>query len=248
MIDLKNKVVVIAGATGGVGRALVASLAKKNATLVLLGRSQEKLDTILDTLKGEGHKRCVVDFSQEKSIQGVAEAILKDFSQIDVLINTAGYGVYKPIEEVAFKEWDDSFAIGVTAPYFLTKFLLPAITKSDISLIVNMGSGAGVFPMAGRSVYNIQKYALRGMTLSLALEFERTNTHFCLMTMGSILTEFGPMTLDEKKQEMESGKAYFTPEWVAEKITDIIQDENRKTEYELYPSNYEVDSGKQDIT
>ena len=86
------------------------------------------------------------------------------------------------------------------------------------------------------------------MTLSLALEFERTNTHFCLMTMGSILTEFGPMTLDEKKQEMESGKAYFTPEWVAEKITDIIQDENRKTEYELYPSNYEVDSGKQDIT
>ena len=240
-MDVKEKVVVIAGATGGVGSAVAKEFAKRGAKLVLLGRSEEKLQKMTGEL-GEGNKHYTVDFTDENSITEVAKKILSDFPQIDVLVNSAGYGVYKPIEEVEVDEWNDSFAIGVTAPYFLTKFLLPGLTKAN-SVVVNMGSGAGVMPMAGRSVYSVQKFALRGMTLSLAEEFKGTKTDFVLMTMGSILTEFGPMTLEEKRREMDSGKAYFTPEWVAEKIVEIAEDDNRKVEYEFYPSAYEGEWG-----
>lgn len=240
-MDLKDKVVVVAGATGGVGSAVAKEFAKRGAKLVLLGRNEEKLKELLADL-GEGSRYYTVDFSDVASIEEVAKKVLADFPQIAVLVNTAGLGVYKPIEEVEYKEWQDSFAIGVTAPFFFTKFILPALTNS-VSVVVNMGSGAGVMPMPGRSVYSVQKFALRGMTLSLAEEFKGTKTAFVLMTMGSILTEFGPMSLEEKKKDMESGKAYFTPEWVAEKIAEVVVDENRKVEYELYPSAYKGEWG-----
>lgn len=240
-MDLTGKVAVIAGATGGVGSAVARELAKNGAKLVLLGRNEEKLSELAGSLAGD-HKYFTVDFTDNASIEEAAKKVLADFPEIAVLVNSAGYGVYKPIEEVEYGEWSDSFAIGVTAPYFLTKHLLPGLTKGE-SVVVNMGSGAGVIAMPGRSVYSIQKFALRGLTLSLAEEFKGTKTRFVLMTMGSILTEFGPMTLEEKKREMESGKAYFTPEWVAEKIVEIAEDDNRQVEYELYPSAYEGEWG-----
>ena len=93
--------------------------------------------------------------------------------------------------------------------------------------------------MSGRSIYCATKFAVRGLTLSLAEEFRRTSVEFCLITLGSVLTSFGPMSFDEKKSEMEKGKkAYFTPDWVAKKLISIMKDEDRRSEYTLFPSNY----------
>ena len=237
-MNLKGKVVVVAGATGGIGSAIVTELDKARAICVLIGTNEEKLKALVSKLKRKQWKYYVSDFTQSSSVEKVAKEVLHDFDKIDVLVNAAGYGIYKPIEEVTHEDWDKSFAIGVTGPYFLTKYLLAKISKSDLALVLNMGSGAGVIPMAGRSVYNVQKYALRGMTLSLAEEFKRARTHFCLITLGSTLTAFGPMTLQEKEEEQLSGKAYFTPEWVGKKLVEIIGDKNREVEYKLYPSDY----------
>jgi hypothetical protein len=85
---------------------------------------------------------------------------------------------------------------------------------------------------------------VRGLTLSLSEEFKNTKTHFCLITLGSTLTSFGPMSFEEKKREMESGKAYFTPSWVAKKLVEIIKDDNREIEYTLYPTDYNLGSYK----
>lgn len=237
-MKLKGKVAVVTGASGGIGSMLVKSLDKEGVQCALVARNKEKLSLLVKDLSGKNHKIYASDFTDNTSIENAVKEIKKDFDKVDILINAAGYGVYKPIEEVSFKEWEDSFSIGVTGAYFVTKLLLPAIEKSDISLVLNMGSGAGVIPMAGRSVYNVQKYAVRGMTLGLAEEFQRTKTHFCLITLGSTLTDFGPLTLKEKEEEHLKGKAYFTPRWVAKKLTEIIKDEKRDVEYTLYPSEY----------
>ena len=104
--------------------------------------------------------------------------------------------------------------------------------------MINIGSGMGVIPAPGRSVYCAMKFALRGMTLSLAEEFKRTKPHFILLTLGSVLTGFGPMSLAEKKEEALKGKAYLTPEWVAKKVVEIIKAEAKESEYTFYPSDY----------
>lgn len=236
---MKGKIAVVTGATGGIGRAIVKELDNDGFACVLLGKHKDELESLLESLKTEGGKNYVCDFSNVDDVIRVGKEIAKDFSVIDVLLNVAGIGVYKPIEDVTVKEWEDSYAIGNTSPYFLTQTLLPNLSKSDISLVINIGSGMGVIPAAGRSVYSSMKFALRGQTLSLAKEFERSKPHFVLMTLGSVLTAFGPMSLEEKKKEMETGgKGYLTPEYVAKKITEVIKNKDREAEYTVYSADY----------
>jgi short-subunit dehydrogenase len=237
-MDLKDKVIVVTGASKGLGNTLVKSLAKEGARVILIARSEETLKDIVKNLGKEKHKYYTCDLSDINKVFELADKIKKDFEKIDVLVNGAGIGVYKSIEEVKTEEWENSFDLGVKAPYFLAQQLLPLLQKSDLSLVLNIGSGMGVIPAGGRSVYCSMKFALRGATLSLAEEFKRTKTHFCLITLGSIMTGFGPMNIEEKKREMEEGKAYLTPEWVAKKLIEIIKDEKRDIEYTFFPSEY----------
>lgn len=240
-MNLKGKVGVITGASRGIGQALARNLDKEGMRLILVAKSKERLKKTLDKLTNPDNTYFACDLADSKEVAKLTSKIKARFSQIDLLVNGAGIGIYKPIEEATVEELEKSLAIGVKAPFLLTKNLTPLMTKSELSLILNIGSGAGVIPMAGRSIYCTTKFALRGTTLSLAEEFKRTKPHFCLITLGSTLTSFGPLSLEEKKREMESGKAYFTPEWVGKKLTEIIKDDQREVEYTLYPSDYSLD-------
>ena len=150
----------------------------------------------------------------------------------------AGIGVYKNLQDVSFKDWADSFSINVTAPFLLTKNLLPLLQKAKDSFVLNIGSGAGTMPMRGRSAYCATKFALRGWTLSLAEEFQGKDPRFCLITLGSTITNFSGMTIEEKKKEHAKGKAYFPVEWVANKLVEIIKDDKRVIETTLYPGDF----------
>jgi len=108
----------------------------------------------------------------------------------------------------------------------------------DNTLVLSIGSGAGVIPMRGRSIYCSTKYALRGLSLSFNEEYQDMNPSFCLITLGSTLTAFGPMSLEEKQTAANSGKAYFPVDWVANKLVEIINDTDREDEIVLYPSEH----------
>ena len=237
-MKLRDKVVVVTGATGGIGRELCKEMANKGVKLVMVARTDEKLKAILKEIPGEGHVYFASDFTKTEGIENLAREITASLEKIDVLVNAAGVGVYKSVEDVDLKEWVDSLSINTTAPFFLTKLLLPLLKKSEKSVIINVGSGMGKMALACRSVYCATKYALRGMTLSLAAEFKGTNVNFVHIALGSTLTEFGPMTLKEKEEENLKGKAYFTPEWVAKKLVEIIESEKFEDEIELYPGEY----------
>lgn len=237
-MDLKNKVVVITGATGGIGRKLVKELDKEGARFVLVSKSEEELQNLLKTLNGKDNTYYVCDLSIQEEVVKLAKEIKSKFEYVDILINLAGIGIYKPIEEVSLDDWNSSLNIGLTAPFILTKNIIELLKKNKDSLVLNMGSGAGVIPMAGRSTYCSMKFGLRGLTLSLAEEFKRTKPSFCLITLGSTLTSFGPMSLEEKKENQLKGMAYFTPEWVAKKLAEIIKNDKREIEYTIYPGDY----------
>lgn len=238
MINLKEKNIIVTGSTGGLGKEIVAKLDKENANLILISRSGDFLRKQSLLLSSE-NSVFVCDFSDQKSVEAVSESISKKFKTIDVLINCAGVGIYKPIEDSTLEDWNNSMNINAAAPFILTKGLSKNLQRSKSSLVLNIGSGAGVIPMAGRSLYCTSKYALRGMTLSLSEEYRHTSVSFCLITLGSVLTDFGPKNIEEKKKDMDSGKAYFTPDWVAGKLVEIIKNDGRSKEYIMFPSNYE---------
>lgn len=238
-MDLSGKTIAVTGATGGIGRELVKVLDSENSSLILISKTESELQNLIKGLNGKNHKYYVCNLEEELSISKCTTKIIEENKSVDVLIHCAGIGIYKPVEELTSDDWNKSVAINVTANFLITKKLLPVISKSEEGLILSMGSGAGVIPMAGRSVYSATKFALRGFVLSLVEEFKRVgNPKFCLITLGSTLTSFGPLSFEKKKEEMENGKAYFTPEWVGKKLVEIIKTEKRESEYTLYPGDY----------
>ncbi|QQS38636.1 SDR family oxidoreductase [Candidatus Woesebacteria bacterium] len=237
-MNLKNKTAVITGATGGIGSVLSVKLAQKGVKLILLSRTESKLKDLIDRLDGDGHEYIQMDATKTQKVKETAEKILGLTEKIDILVNAAGVGVYKSLEDAGINEWEDSVAINVTTPFYLTKELLPHLKKSEDSVVINVGSGMGKIPTPCRSVYCATKYALRGMTLSLAAEYHGSNIHFVHIDLGSTLTDFGPLSLEDKIEENLRGKSYFTPSWVADKFIAIIEKDEYEAEITLYPSDY----------
>lgn len=236
-MNLRDKNIIITGSTGGIGKELVNKLDSKEANLILISKSEDELKIQSRNLRSKNYY-FACDFSDQEEVKNLAKKISKQCKVIDVIINCAGIGIYKAIEDSTLEDWNNSLNINAAAPFILVSNLSKNLQKSKSSVVLNIGSGAGVIPMAGRSLYCTSKFALRGLTLSLAEEYRRTSVDFCLITLGSVLTGFGPKGIDDKKRDMESGKAYFTPDWVAGKLIEIVKDDGRLKEYTMFPSNY----------
>ena len=193
-MNVKDKFVVIIGATGGIGSMLSEKLSREGAKLLLVGRNKSKVEKLIS----QGNQFYEIDITDPTQIQSFVEKIKE--KHIDFLINAAGIGIYKPLEETTHKDWKESFATNVTAPFLFIKGLLPLLQKSADSLVLNIGSGAGVIPMKNRSVYSASKFALRGLTLSLAEEFVGHHPQICLITLGSTLTNFAGIPVEKKRE------------------------------------------------
>ena len=236
-MNLKNKAILITGGSQGIGLALAESLAKEGTKLILVARSEDRLKEFVRKF-GKQHRYYVCDLSDHKQIIKLSESIKNDFNNLDILIHVAGIGVYKNLQNVSYEDWINSFSINVTAPFLLTKNLLSLLQKVKDSFVLNIGSGAGTMPMRGRSAYCATKFALRGWTLSLADEFQGIFPRFCLITLGSTITNFSGMTIEEKEKEHAKGKAYFPVEWVAKKLVEIIKNDKREIETTLFPGDF----------
>lgn len=232
-MDLHGKNVVITGAGGGIGRELIAHLSKEGANVYSIVR------THVDEISTPQY---YADLSQKTDVMRVIDQINIDLSHIDILINLAGIGIYKSIQEVSIDEWDESIATKVTAPFMLIKGLLQKLEQAR-GLVVNVGSGAGIGGQAGRLLYCSSKFALRGLSLSLSQEFKEKYPRFCLLTLGSTLTSFGVgnvVTLEQKIERNKLGQRYFTVEWVVQKLISMLKDPQLEPEVVLFPAEYTV--------
>lgn len=217
---MKNAVVI--GAKGGIGSSLVKALITNGFKVIAIARAGVEISC---------------DLTSYEQIKKAIQEIKKSVDKIDLLVNAAGVATYKNLADVSNEEVQEAFMVNVIAPGIFIRELSP-LMKHKSSLVLNIGSGAGTTPMKGRIIYCATKYALRGLSLSLSEEYQDKYPKFCLITLGSTLTNFGPMTVEEKKREFEKGKAYFPVEWVINKLMEIIQDENRETEITLFPGDH----------
>lgn len=229
-INLQNKTILLTGASKGIGLELSKQLDQEDSKLILVGRN------FADRNLDDKHTYIEVDLTTMDGLKTLREE-LKGHS-IDVLINMAGIGTYKSLEELTLEDFYYSQQLNVMVPFLMIKAVLNDLKQSDIGLVLNIGSGAGTMPFKNRSAYCASKYGLRGLSLSLSEEYEGSKPSFCLVTLGSTMTTFGGKSIGEQEKKVKFGNAIFPVGYVAKELVKIIKDENREAEIVLYPSEH----------
>ncbi len=166
MAALAGRVAVVTGASSGIGAGLAAMLAGEGARVVLAARRGEALERVAAEIREAGGEALPIatDLTDETSLTNLLDATAASFGSVDVLVNNAGYAVWKPLEATTLAEWDHTFAVNVRAAAYLCAAVLPGMQARRFGRVINIGSEAGAAIVPGLAAYCVSKHALRALT------------------------------------------------------------------------------------
>ena len=163
-MDFKNKVVVITGASSGIGEAAAEQFAKRGANLVLVARRKEKLEQVAQKLSKYSIKTLiqVCDVSDKQQVKQMSEKVIETFSRIDILVNNAGFVIYGKVEELSIEDIESQMQTNYFGTINCTKHFLPHFLKQNSGHMVNVASVGGSFGVPGIASYCATKFAMLG--------------------------------------------------------------------------------------
>lgn len=175
-MNLENKVVVITGASSGIGEAAAEQFAKKGANLVLVARRKEKLEQVEKNLSKYSVKIliCVCDVSDKDQVKQMADKTIETFSKIDILVNNAGFVIYGNVKELSIEDIESQMKTNYFGTIYCTKSFLPHFLKQNFGHIVNVASVGASFGVPGIASYCATKYAMLGFSEGLHHELHDT--------------------------------------------------------------------------
>lgn len=192
---LKNKVILVTGATAGIGKELAMTYAKHGATVVLLSRDTRKLEKVYDEIEAAGYPQPAflpvnLQNNDPQQYQQIAEVIEKEFGHLDALVHNAGdLGLLAPIEHFDEETWFRVMQVNVNAEFLLTKYCIPLLRKSDDASILFTSSGVGRQGRAYWGAYAVSKFATEGMMQVLADELESAHIRVNSINPGATRTK-----------------------------------------------------------
>jgi short-subunit dehydrogenase len=228
MRSLTDMVVVITGASRGIGAGMAKAFAAEECRLVLAARKKTSLEKMARTLKLPADRILSVaaNVSTSAGMKKIVESAYKKFGRIDVFINNAGIGLSGPVTKVSEREFDDLIATNLKSVFLSFKFLLPRMQKQGGGQIINVSSMAGRQAVPGMAVYAAGKAALNILSESVGGEVRSDNIKVCTLAPASTDTHFGGQARSIRDQSA-SGKRKLSVEEVAEAAVFLArQNEN----------------------
>jgi short-subunit dehydrogenase len=227
-MDFKNKVVIITGASSGIGKSCAIEMAKRGANLVLAARQYVTLCELTAMLeKTYGIKAVAVqaDVSREEDCKFIVKQALLTFSKVDVLINNAGLSMRALFNDLDLSVLKNLMDVNFWGTVYCTKYALPEILKTK-GTIVGVSSIAGYRGLPGRTGYSASKFAMNGFMEALRTELLKTGVNVLVACPGFTTSNIRVAALAENGQahgetSMEEGKM-MSPEAVAENIVNGI--------------------------
>ena len=178
---LKDKTLLVTGAGDGIGRAAALAYAAHGATVVLLGRTESKLEQVYDEIEAAGGPQpglVALDLASagEENVIALAQGLAGEFPHLDGLLHNASIlGERRPIESAGYKAWLEVMQVNVNAQFLLTRHLLPLLQAAPAASIVFTSSGVGRKGRAYWGAYAVSKFATEGFMQVLADELENTS-------------------------------------------------------------------------
>ena len=200
MINLKNKNIIITGATGGIGNSIIKTLSESNANILASGTKIDKLEK----LKSKYEKINILkfDISKKENIeQFIEDASIKLGGSLDCIINNAGVTQDNLAIRMTMDEWNKVIDINLTSTFLLSKFAIKKMLKNKSGKIINITSVVGHTGNLGQSNYTASKAGLIAMSKSLAIEYAKKNININCISPGFIKTAMTDK-IDEKFKEI----------------------------------------------
>ena len=201
-IDFTDQVVLITGATRGIGKQIADDLYKSGAKLMLTGTNKEqivRLNENLDDYEGRKYYYCV-DFLDAESTNLFIEKV-STLDRIDVCINNAGINRVNYVEQTSTKDWDDIISVNLKAPFMIIREVSKIMKKNRYGRIINISSIYGHISKEKRSAYSSSKFGIRGLTVSSSIELARYNILVNAVSPGFVLTDLTKTILSDKEMK-----------------------------------------------
>jgi NADP-dependent 3-hydroxy acid dehydrogenase YdfG len=225
-MQIKDKIIIVTGATEGIGLATSELLHKQGAKVVMAARNETKLKELENLYQGSLGVVC--DMTKSADIKNLVQKTMDTFGRIDILINNAGQGLGGVIEGVSVEEYRKALELNVVGPLETLQLVVPIMKNQNSGMILNVSSMVTKGFYAGLGAYSSTKYALNSLMLTARKELADSGVIVCVFMPKLTDTGFGDSSLGEKfdiKGASKSGANVDTPQDVAIKILKQIESE-----------------------
>ncbi len=186
-MELKDAVALVTGGSEGIGRAIAEALKHGGCKVTVTGRRED----VLKKAAGEiGADWITADVGKEEDAVRTVNAVIKKHGRLDVLVNNAGYGVFKPLVDMTLDELEGVYRTNVFGAFLMAREAARQFVKQGSGELINISSTSGLKGGRGSTAYSSSKFALRGMTECWRDELRRHNVRVMLVNPSEVVTEF----------------------------------------------------------
>jgi len=221
---MNGKVIVITGASGGIGAALAELLSGKGAQVVLIARREKELREVAARCGPEAFP-LVADVTRREAVEGALAASLARFGHVDVWVNNAGRGITCLVSQLTDEDFDEMMQVNAKSALYGMQAVLPHFRERGQGHIINVSSMLGRLPFAiSRSAYSAAKHALNSLTANFRMELraDYPGIHVSSVHLGVVATEFGVHARHGGPDSRQMPGAQTAGE-VAQVIVDVIE-------------------------
>ena len=228
MADLQGAVVVVTGASRGLGRAIAEELASGGAKIVVnYARSKEPAEELVSQLGKEDALAVQADISDPDQAKKLIDETMQKFGRVDVLVNNAGITQDRSLRKMAIEDWDKVINVDLNSCYYTVHAALPHMVEQQSGKIINMSSFVGEAGNIGQANYAAAKAGLLGFTKTAARELARFNitvNAICPGFIGTEMVEAIPEDVQEKLKKTIPLGRFGRPEEIAKAVRYLVED------------------------
>jgi short-subunit dehydrogenase len=228
-MEIDDKVIIVTGASQGIGLATAQHLGNLGAKIVLVARSRDIIAKLEKDLPRS--LAIVADMRNEQDIKNVVEQTIKEYGRIDILVNNAGQGMYGPVENMNIEHYRQIMELNVYSVVRAMQLVIPYMRKQGGGMIVNVSSALTKMYVPGISAYSSTKYALNCISLIARQELEKDHIIVSIVEPNMTATNFAQNSIGSRPSWTATGRPapqIDSAEKVAKVIVDVIKSEEEE--------------------
>jgi NAD(P)-dependent dehydrogenase (short-subunit alcohol dehydrogenase family) len=234
-MSYKGKAAIVTGGTRGIGRAIAEALAHEGMNVCVGARSLDEVKQTVRELESVGDVSATgaaCDVRVYEECEALVAHAVEEFGGVDVLVNNAGIGLFKPVEEMSPEEFRAVLETNLFGVFHCCRACIPEMKRRGGGYIINISSLAGANPHPRMAAYNASKFGLNGFSEALMQEVRHDRIKVSYVMPGSVNTEFGGDAVSEEKSWQ------LQPEDIARVVTDLLRHDERSlpSRVEIRPS------------